>query len=87
VFIKKVRSLKAEKILKKRRDDKIADMAVTYVPYSDKKYWANGAWVFMVNNIRFRAVDGFYISSNLFKVNNVSNSKKVVKIRESTVVA
>ena len=76
-FINKVSSVKADRIVKKRRDERIADMAVTFIAYCDTKYWGKAEWMFVYDNKVMLSRDGFYIKTSLFKDDDVSKSKKV----------
>ncbi len=84
MFLPKVRLAQADKIFTKRRVERKAKMAVTFIPYVDEHYWRPEEWIFLNENITLRAKDGFYIKANLFRELNVSKSSEDQSVDKGT---
>jgi len=77
MFIKEIKLAKAEKFFNMRAERRREELAVTFIPYKDKKYWTAAEWAFMLENIVIHAAEGFYIRTKLFAWgDDVSKSNK-----------
>ena len=86
MFISKISIKKADKIIKKRSINRKKAMAVTFIPYKDEPFWRREEWLFMQDNIKFTGKEGFYIKTDLFKVDDVSESTEAEKATKGRVV-
>jgi hypothetical protein len=81
MFLKEVKLAKADKILEMRATEKLAQLAVTMIPYDDIKYWSKQEWAFMLDNVVMHTANGFYIRSILFKTaDDVPSSPKAEEV-------
>ena len=74
MFITSVKLVKADKIFANRTKERRRGMAVTFIYNDDIRFWDRADWLYMEDNKKFSTGDGFYISADLFKVDNVSES-------------
>ncbi len=82
MFIEEIKLGKAEKVFKMRAERRREELAVTVIPYADKKYWTEAEWSFMLDNVVMFLADGFYIRTKLFtwEENPVSEGEKAEEV-------
>ena len=77
MFLEEVKLKKVEKLLAMRAKRRIEELAVTFIPYKDKKFWSVAEWNYMLENVVIHGAEGFYIRTKLFDWDvNVSSCKQ-----------